>query len=173
MALAHGHPAPGPEDDVEGWNVTSTKIRGRIFNQRDVEIDCKFALPAPTSYYRSNPVPFTITLSSLDTQALDLLASSKSLLIQLRQHVALRADSSKTAGTKTSTLVNVVSQGMFHNTRMNLAASSGVKIMEGLVGIGEGLLPGFDCPMMHLNVCPFSNSRRRFLTDMYERNSIP
>lgn len=41
IAYAEGSPLIGPEGDPEGWKILpGLKIKGTLFNTKDVEVDC-------------------------------------------------------------------------------------------------------------------------------------
>ncbi|KAJ6512953.1 hypothetical protein C8R45DRAFT_812620 [Mycena sanguinolenta] len=88
LAYQQNTPVPRPEDDPAGWEqFPSFAVRGTVFSTRQVEATCHFALAKPLCYTRGSPIPCAITLSSTDTQALDLLSAPRAISLHLRRRL--------------------------------------------------------------------------------------
>ncbi|KAF5391659.1 hypothetical protein D9757_002486 [Collybiopsis confluens] len=86
----------GPNADPDGWyTLPPTKVSGKLFNNRVVEVTCRLSLAKPLCYTRGSVIPLSLTLTSADSQALDLLSSRQALAVRLRRKIA-----SKHAGTR-------------------------------------------------------------------------
>ncbi|KAJ4477342.1 hypothetical protein J3R30DRAFT_3290821 [Lentinula aciculospora] len=88
LAYQENSPLLGPQDDPRGWyTLPSTKVYGTLFKNRVVEVTLNLSLAQPLSYTRGSVIPVSLTLSSTDSQALDLLSSRQSLTVRLRRKV--------------------------------------------------------------------------------------
>ncbi|KAF8206139.1 hypothetical protein K438DRAFT_1668921 [Mycena galopus ATCC 62051] len=88
LAYQQNTPLLSPSADPDGWHqFPSFTVRGTVFNARQVEATCHFALAKPLCYTRGSPIPCAITLSSRDTQALDLLSAPRAISVHLRRRL--------------------------------------------------------------------------------------
>ncbi|KAJ6507886.1 hypothetical protein C8R47DRAFT_60617 [Mycena vitilis] len=99
LAYQQNTPLLGPDADPAGWEQLSPfTVRGTVFSTRQVEVTCHFSLAKPLSYTRGSPIPCVITLSSPDTQALDLLSAPRALSVYLRRRLKPVLPASKRNG---------------------------------------------------------------------------
>lgn len=76
IAYLENSPLAGPDGDPDGWRTSQpVKICGKIFNARSIEVTCTLSIARPLCYTRGTAIPLTMTISSSDSQALDLLSS--------------------------------------------------------------------------------------------------
>ncbi|KAJ3987412.1 hypothetical protein F5890DRAFT_1405227 [Lentinula detonsa] len=88
LAYQENSPLLGPEADLKGWyTLPSAKVHGTLFKNRVIEVTLKLSLAQPLSYTRGSVIPLSLTLSSTDSQALDLLSSDRALAVRLRRKV--------------------------------------------------------------------------------------
>jgi hypothetical protein len=65
-----------PAEDPTGWmTIGPTIISGRLFGIRDVSVSCTLSLAKPLAYTRGSCIPIHLSISTSDSQALDLLSS--------------------------------------------------------------------------------------------------
>lgn len=94
LAYLENRPLPDPSADPEGWHqLEAFTVRGKVFNTRPVDVRCLFYLAKPLCYTRGSPLPCAVTISSSDSQAVDLLASPRSVNVHLRRSVRSRKTS--------------------------------------------------------------------------------
>lgn len=91
-----GTPLPRPDVDPEGWYaLPKLIIKGELLGERQVELGCTLSLAKPLCYARGTVIPCHLTITSVDMNALDLLAVPKSApLVRLMRRVRYRQDSS-------------------------------------------------------------------------------
>ncbi|KAJ6584358.1 hypothetical protein B0H19DRAFT_1318205 [Mycena capillaripes] len=88
LAYQENTPIPGPITDAEGWHTFPTiMIKGTVFNNRAVEVQCAFSLSKPLSYTRGSVIPCSVTYFSRDLQALNLLCTPSSINVLLHRQV--------------------------------------------------------------------------------------
>ncbi|KAJ3830104.1 hypothetical protein EV361DRAFT_923544 [Lentinula raphanica] len=88
LAYQENSPLLGPQADPNGWyTLPSAQIYGTLFKNRVVEVTLKLSLAQPLSYTRGSVIPLSLTLSSTDSQALDLLSSRQALTVRLRRKI--------------------------------------------------------------------------------------
>ncbi|KAJ4494744.1 hypothetical protein C8J55DRAFT_497540 [Lentinula edodes] len=91
LAYQENSPLLGPQADPKGWyTLPSAKVYGTLFKNRIVEVTLKLSLAQPLSYTRGSVIPLSLTLSSIDSQALDLLSSRQALTVRLRRKVTYK-----------------------------------------------------------------------------------
>ncbi|KAJ6624071.1 hypothetical protein B0H10DRAFT_1785488 [Mycena sp. CBHHK59/15] len=99
LAYQENSPLLGPDADPTGWEqLPPFTVRGVVFSTRPVEAVCNFSLAKPLCYTRGSPIPCVITLSSTDTQALDLLSSPRAISVHLRRRLRPVMPASKRSG---------------------------------------------------------------------------
>ncbi|KAL1747103.1 hypothetical protein HDZ31DRAFT_61548 [Schizophyllum fasciatum] len=87
-ACALGLPPPGPREDRHGWcTLEPAVVRGRIFEQRDVEARFILSLAQPLSFARGSAIPCCMTVQCFDKQALELLSQPENITVHLRRQV--------------------------------------------------------------------------------------
>ncbi|KAJ7814616.1 hypothetical protein B0H14DRAFT_2849960 [Mycena olivaceomarginata] len=83
----------GPEADPQGWEqFPSFTVRGTVFSTRRVETTCHLC------YTRGSPIPCAMTMSSTDSQALDLLSAPRAIFVHLRRRLKPIQPASKRNG---------------------------------------------------------------------------
>ncbi|KAJ7162909.1 hypothetical protein C8R46DRAFT_330951 [Mycena filopes] len=88
LAYQENTPLPGPETDREGWQtLPMVTLRGTVFNDRSIEVQCVFSLSKPLSYTRGSIIPCSITYLCRDLQALNLLCTPRTIDVRLRRQV--------------------------------------------------------------------------------------
>ncbi|KAK0223390.1 hypothetical protein IW262DRAFT_1366409 [Armillaria fumosa] len=88
LAYQENSPLLGPDADPDGWQrVSSFTVKGTVFKDREIQVNCVVSLAKPLCYTRGTVIPCFITLASADTQALNLLAVPSCIPIRLRRHV--------------------------------------------------------------------------------------
>ncbi|KAJ3872795.1 hypothetical protein F5051DRAFT_444863 [Lentinula edodes] len=91
LAYQENSPLLGPQADPKGWyTLPSAKVYGTLFKNRIVEVTLKLSLAQPLSYTRGTVIPLSLMLSSIDSQALDLLSSRQALTVRLRRKVSYK-----------------------------------------------------------------------------------
>ncbi|KAF9048581.1 hypothetical protein BJ165DRAFT_1526021 [Panaeolus papilionaceus] len=81
-------PLPGPSSDPEGWKtLRPVSVRGILFKKHRVETKCTLSIAKPLCYARGTVIPCFLTMEGNDSQALDLLSSQNSVVVQLRRRV--------------------------------------------------------------------------------------
>jgi hypothetical protein len=90
LAYQEGSPLLPPEMDPTGWHtLPPLPITGKIFNSYSVLVDLELSLAKPLSYTRGTVIPLFLTLSSQDTQTLDLLSSRRAINVRLRRTIKI------------------------------------------------------------------------------------
>lgn len=103
LAYEDSSPLLPPETDPEGWKALPTvNIRGSVFTARNVDVKCNLFLANPLSYTRGSVIPLFLTLSSNDTQTLDLLSSGKATSVRLLRRVKYHLAGSQVSSMKQS-----------------------------------------------------------------------
>ncbi|KAJ7707458.1 hypothetical protein B0H17DRAFT_1032749 [Mycena rosella] len=99
LAYLENSPLLGPEADPEGWHsLPSFTVRGIVFSARQTAVTCNLWLAKPLCYTRGAPIPLVITLSSTDTQALDLLSAPRAISVHLRRRLKPLTPASERSG---------------------------------------------------------------------------
>ncbi|KAF8574231.1 hypothetical protein K439DRAFT_1399203 [Ramaria rubella] len=150
LAYQENSAAPGPKVDPEGWESLGTKsVTGTVFDSREVEVACVFHLAKPLSYARGTTIPFVLTLSCSDRQALDLFAARGSLAINLTRSLFMGADATDENRNSRSnnTFTNDVGQGVYWPAPDDNTESETRKL-EGEIPVHQELKPSFFFPRM-------------------------
>jgi hypothetical protein len=88
MAYQQGVPIPGPEVDPHGWKVlVPCKAKGTVLRNHPVDVQCSLALARPLCYTRGSVIPCSLTVSSRDPQALDMITASDCINVTLQRRV--------------------------------------------------------------------------------------
>jgi len=147
--------APPPKVDPEGWHDLGVKsVSGTVFDSRQVEIASMFFLAKPLSAARGTSIPFTITLSCPDQQALDLFSGRGSLTVKLIRTLVI---STKVPGrSKDGTnrrldtvLTADVGEGVYWPAEDNVPTSDSRRL-DGEIYVQSDLKPSFVFPTMTL-----------------------
>ncbi|KAF8150705.1 hypothetical protein B0H34DRAFT_729909 [Crassisporium funariophilum] len=97
LAYQEGSPLLGPNIDPVGWqSLEQVRVRGKIFNDRSINIGCTLFLAKPLCYTRGTVIPFFMELESDDIQALDLLSSPKTIVVRLRRCIKYHVNAEST-----------------------------------------------------------------------------
>ncbi|KAJ6570979.1 hypothetical protein DFH09DRAFT_1153490 [Mycena vulgaris] len=88
LAYQENIPVPGPETDADGWHTCSmATIKGTVFNNRQIEVQCVLSLSKPLSYTRGSVIPCSLKYVCHDLQALNLLCTPSASNVRLHRHV--------------------------------------------------------------------------------------
>ncbi|KAF7312490.1 hypothetical protein MIND_00262700 [Mycena indigotica] len=89
MAYRQNGPLPGPDLDPEGWyTLPPTCISGKVFGNRRVVIQSVLSLAKPLSYTRGSVIPLSIIFACEDSQALNLVCTSRTINLILQRYTA-------------------------------------------------------------------------------------
>ncbi|KAH9481699.1 hypothetical protein JR316_0006226 [Psilocybe cubensis] len=164
IAYSEGSPLIGPEGDPEGWRVLPTlKIKGTLFNTKEVEVDCTLAIAKPLSYALGSPIPLLITFSGDNPQALDLLANQNAIQLRLRRGMATGSDAIDDNGIRRTDnhFVEDCGGAYFWPSREG-ADEPNRKVLQGELEVVKTLKPSFKFPKVtirySLDLLPFSAS---------------
>ncbi|KII85090.1 hypothetical protein PLICRDRAFT_45202 [Plicaturopsis crispa FD-325 SS-3] len=141
----------GPEGDPEGWNeLPQIRITGTLFEKRTVEIECRvraLAIATPLKYALASPIPLTMTLSSTDDEALDLLSKSSSIRLYLVRSLAFGSDASTETTVRRSNNFFKESMGRaaFWPASEGMA-EAGKRTLQGEIDVPRTLKPSFVFP---------------------------
>ncbi|KAF9041999.1 hypothetical protein BDZ89DRAFT_1128688 [Hymenopellis radicata] len=88
LAYQENSPLLGPEADPEGWQLLPPcSVNGTLFSNRQVNVNCQLYLAKPLCYTRGTSVPCFMSVTCMDEQALDLVATSSAIHVRLRRYV--------------------------------------------------------------------------------------
>ncbi|KAJ7726539.1 hypothetical protein B0H16DRAFT_1592562 [Mycena metata] len=88
---------PGPDIDGDGWEtLPAVTVKGTVFNDRAIEVQCVLSLSKPLSYTRGSSIPCSITYLCRDPQALNLLCTPRSIDVRLQRQVNYHTSLSRT-----------------------------------------------------------------------------
>ncbi|KAJ4477348.1 hypothetical protein J3R30DRAFT_3291186 [Lentinula aciculospora] len=88
LAYQQSMPVPGPSVDPRGWKtLTTCKAKGTTFQNCSADVQCSLSLARPLCYTRGSLIPCSLTLSSGDPQALDMVTASNCINVDLRRTV--------------------------------------------------------------------------------------
>ncbi|KAF5326885.1 hypothetical protein D9619_004143 [Psilocybe cf. subviscida] len=97
QAYAQGTSLLGPTIDPDGWHSTdAVSIKGRAFNSRAFNIQCKLFLAKPLAYTRGSVIPLCLRLESPDAQVLDMLSNPKAIVTRMRRRIKYHYNAEKT-----------------------------------------------------------------------------
>ncbi|KAF9461997.1 hypothetical protein BDZ94DRAFT_1322890 [Collybia nuda] len=145
LAYRENTPLPDPIDDPEGWlTLPAANIRGVLF-QRAVELDFQLSIAKPLCYTQGTVVPCSLTVRSMDIQALDILVSPKTVGAVLKQRVKYFPDA-RQFERNIAQVVDVMDVGAAIWWSPNTTASQGVRErrIEGEIHLPKGLQPSSD-----------------------------
>ncbi|KAF8507418.1 hypothetical protein JB92DRAFT_3145352 [Gautieria morchelliformis] len=136
----------GPEVDPEGWEILGTKsVTGTVFESRKVEVACLFALAKPLCYTRGTSIPFRLTLSCSDRQALDLFSGRGSLSIHLIRVLRMGQDAEAKPTRTDSVSVKNVGKGIYWPSEDDDDTSE-IRKLVGEIPVAGELKPSFVFP---------------------------
>ncbi|CAA7259913.1 unnamed protein product [Cyclocybe aegerita] len=167
LAYGENMGLPGPEVDPIGWHtLPPALVRGKLFNERNVKLQCTLSIANPQSYTRGAIIPCHLTLQSNDRTALDVLANPKCLAVRLIRRVQYPEDAARASA---SSLRD--SQGRFEDVSVvekavwwvpganggalegeeNITASSSgmgtIRSLEGEIHLDKDMQPSCDFPL--------------------------
>ncbi|KAJ3935599.1 MAG: hypothetical protein NXY57DRAFT_1046588 [Lentinula lateritia] len=88
LAYQQSMPVPGPSADPRGWETLKTcKAKGTTLQNCPADVRCSLSLAKPLCYTRGSVIPCSLTLSSSDPQALDMITASDCVNVGLRRTV--------------------------------------------------------------------------------------
>ncbi|KAF4571281.1 hypothetical protein EYR36_008610 [Pleurotus pulmonarius] len=154
LAYEEGCPTiPGPDVDPEGWRTLPTvPVAGTLFNSRQLEARCNIAIAKPLCYTRGSVIPCTLSMDSLDVQALDLLATSKAIVVNLRRTV--RYYNSPSPLNKSDVLWRELSEDVGRAVWWPSVRGRGddyIRYLEGEIQLAKDLKPS--ASIAHFSVC--------------------
>ncbi|KAF9517301.1 hypothetical protein BS47DRAFT_554107 [Hydnum rufescens UP504] len=145
----YGSPIPGPRVDPVGWTISRFTVEGRLFNQRDVSVECQFAYSNPRQYTRGTSIPiFLSVVIDTDEQAAQFLSAPQNwtfVLLRCTRLINTPDQLARPGSTNpTSTFVEVVSQGRtWKNTGLH---DSEAWPIRGEIDIPNASYPTFRLP---------------------------
>ncbi|KAJ6576650.1 hypothetical protein DFH09DRAFT_1149931 [Mycena vulgaris] len=162
LAYREGSELIGPEGDPAGWKVLEPlKFKGKLFEAKEVEVECTLAIATPLSYTIGSPIPLTLTLKSGDEHALDTLANTKAIKLHLVRSVALGSDAmeERTDRRSNTVFISGVGQAFFWPSAEG-APEAGIRTMRGELDVKKLVKPSFLFPRFSvrytLELLPFS-----------------
>ncbi|KAJ8494406.1 hypothetical protein ONZ45_g13242 [Pleurotus djamor] len=154
---------PGPEADPEGWlSMPTIPVRGMVFNSRHLEARCTIAIAKPLCFTRGSVIPLSLSMDSMDVQALDLLAQSKSIVVCLRRRVKYYNTPSPLNRPEVSwkETVEDVGRAVWWPS-LNGRGDDFIRYLDGEIKLAKDLKPS--CSIAHFSVsysvdiCPFDS----------------
>ncbi|KDQ56974.1 hypothetical protein JAAARDRAFT_58453 [Jaapia argillacea MUCL 33604] len=143
----------GPAGDPEGWRVLpAIKVKGTIFNTREVELEYKLAIATPSAYAIGSPLPVFLTVSSTDSQALNLLSTPSSVQLYLMRCIAIGSEATNEEAHRRSNNTFFASCGRAYwwpAEGVN-EQESGTKSLMGEIDIKNTVKPSFTFPRFAL-----------------------
>ncbi|EGN98814.1 hypothetical protein SERLA73DRAFT_54832 [Serpula lacrymans var. lacrymans S7.3] len=155
LAYREGSPLIGPKGDPEGWKVLPpVSIKGTFFGSKDAVVDCTLAIATPLTYARASPLPLTITLTSEDNHALDLLSSPSSIQLLLVRSMATGSDATSEDISRRSNnfFLENVARAVFWPSSEG-SKEDGRRVLSGEVDIKNIFKPSFMFPRFTVRVC--------------------
>ncbi|KAJ7067135.1 hypothetical protein C8F01DRAFT_1120403 [Mycena amicta] len=162
MAYKDGTDLLGPDGDPDGWKVLPpVKVKGRLFDAKDIEVECTLALATPLSYAIGAPAPLFMTLKGEDEVALDTLSNPKAIKVHLVRSIALGSDAMEERAERRSNTFfqSGVGQAYFWPATEG-AKEPGIRILRGEVEVKKSIKPSFVFPRFTvrytMDLLPFS-----------------
>ncbi|KAJ7261800.1 hypothetical protein B0H12DRAFT_1105794 [Mycena haematopus] len=162
LAYKEGTELIGPEGDPAGWKVLQpVKFKGKLFDTKEVELECTIAVATPLAFTIGSPIPLILTLKSEDDHALDTLANARAIKLHLVRSIALGSDAMDDKAERRSNnfFPTGAGQGYFWPSTEG-ATEAGKRTMRGEVEVKKGTKPGFYFPRFTvrytLELLPFS-----------------
>ncbi|KDR78973.1 hypothetical protein GALMADRAFT_64064 [Galerina marginata CBS 339.88] len=170
MAYSERSPLIGPEGDQAGWKVLSPiKIKGTLFNTKEVEVNCTLAIATPLSYAVGSPIPLSITFTAEDTHALDVLAKPTAIQLHLRRSMATGTEATDDDGARRTDNHFLEDCGTaYFWPSQDGAQETNKRVLEGELELPKALKPSFKFPKFTIRVCGFYALKSRQFT-----NEIP
>ncbi|KAJ6507966.1 hypothetical protein C8R47DRAFT_1100150 [Mycena vitilis] len=164
LAYKEGGELLGPEGDPAGWKVLPpVKSKGKLFEAKEVEVECTLAIATPLSFTIGSPIPLIMTLKSTDDHALDTLANSKAIKLHLVRSIALGSDAMEERASSdrrsTNFFLSGAGQAYFWPSAEG-AKEPGTRTMSGELEVKKGIKPTFRFPRFTvrytLDLLPFA-----------------
>ncbi|KAJ7476021.1 hypothetical protein FB451DRAFT_265026 [Mycena latifolia] len=162
FAYREGSELIGPAGDPGGWKVLQPlTIKGKLFEAKEVEVECTLAIATPLSYTIGSPIPLVLTLKSRDDLALDTLASTNAIKLHLARSVTLGSDAmeERTDRMSNTFFITGVGQAFFWPSTEG-APEPGIRTMRGELDVKKTVKPSFLFPRFSvrytLDLLPFS-----------------
>ncbi|KAJ7476230.1 hypothetical protein FB451DRAFT_1397558 [Mycena latifolia] len=162
IAYREGSELIGPEGDPAGWKVLQPlQIKGKLFDAKEVDIECTLAIATPLSYTIGSPIPLILTLKSEDVHALDTLSNPKAIGVHLVRSVALGSDAmeERTERRSNTFFISGVGQAFFWPSSEG-GPEPGKRTLRGELDVKKHVKPSFLFPRFSvrytLELLPFS-----------------
>ncbi|KAJ7094264.1 hypothetical protein C8R44DRAFT_814125 [Mycena epipterygia] len=162
LAYKEGSELIGPEGDPTGWKILQPlKFKGKLFDAKEVDVECTLAIATPLSFTIGSSIPLTLTLKSDDVHALDTLANTKATRLHLVRSIALGSDAMEDRAERRSNtfFVTGVGQAFFWPSTEG-APEPGTRTMRGELDVKKHLKPSFLFPRFSvrytLELLPFA-----------------
>ncbi|KAJ7650104.1 hypothetical protein FB45DRAFT_9710 [Roridomyces roridus] len=178
VAYQEGSDLVGPDGDPEGWKVLPpVQMKGKLFDVRDVVVECTLAIATPLTYSLGAPIPLLLTLKSEDPQALDTLANPQAIKMHLVRSIALGTDAMEERAERRSNTFFTMGVGQaYFWPSLEGAPQSGTRVLRGEVEVKKSLRPSFLFPRFSvrytLELLPFdvagyvdTNSKKSFISE--------
>ncbi|KAJ7126829.1 hypothetical protein C8R44DRAFT_105996 [Mycena epipterygia] len=164
LAYKEGSELMGPDGDPAGWKVLQpVNIKGKLFEAKEVEVECILAIATPLAYTIGSPIPLVLTLKSGDDHALDTLANAKAIKLHLVRSVALGSDAmeERTERMSNAFFLSGVGQAYFWPSTEG-TPEPGKRIMRGELEVKKQVKPSFLFPRFSvrytLELLPFATT---------------
>ncbi|KAJ7707531.1 hypothetical protein B0H17DRAFT_1032986 [Mycena rosella] len=162
LAYKEGTELLGPAGDPGGWKVLPPlKFKGKLFEAKEVEVECTLAIAIPLSYTIGSPIPLILTLKSEDDHALDTLANPKAIKLHLVRSVALGSDAMEERTDRRSNTFFIAGAGQAYFWASTEGAHEpGIRTMRGELDVKKTVKPSFLFPRFSvrytLELLPFA-----------------
>ncbi|KAF7312501.1 hypothetical protein MIND_00263800 [Mycena indigotica] len=162
MAYKDGTELLGPEIDIDGWKVLQpVKVKGKLFDAKEVEIECTLALAKPLAYVIGAPVPLFLTLKSDDEVALDTVSNPNAIKMHLVRSIALGSDAMEERTERRSNTFFQAGVGQaYFWPAMEGGKEPGKRVLRGEVEVKKSIKPSFMFPRFTtrytMDLLPFS-----------------
>ncbi|KAF8150703.1 hypothetical protein B0H34DRAFT_665697 [Crassisporium funariophilum] len=162
LAYSEGSPLVGPDGDPEGWKtLPAVRVKGALFNVKDVEVECMLSIAKPLSYALGSSIPLMVTFTSSDLQALDVLANPAAIKLRLMRSMATGLEATDDNGVRRTDNHFQQTAGMayFWPSREG-AEKSNKRVLQGELELVRALKPSFKFPNITirytLDLLPFT-----------------
>ncbi|KAJ7707366.1 hypothetical protein B0H17DRAFT_1032510 [Mycena rosella] len=148
LAYREGTELLGPKIDPDGWKVLQPlKVKGKLFDAKEVVVECTLAIAIPLSYTIGSPIPLILTLKSEDVHALDTLANPKAIALHLVRSVALGSDAMEERAERRSNTFFISGAGQaFFWPSSEGVSEPGTRTMLGELDVKKHVKPSFLSP---------------------------
>ncbi|KAF9057795.1 hypothetical protein BJ165DRAFT_1423537 [Panaeolus papilionaceus] len=195
--LAYGQHmrAPGPDDDPLGWQTMApVSLRGKLFNERPIKMQCTMSLANPQSYVRGSIIPCHLSFYCKDAEGLDIMTNPANVVVRLTRKlqyyedggsaVARGSSSSSSRGdaqrVKPVETVSYVGKAVWHAPSAHDQSSTSsptTRSLEGEIHLDKDLIPSCDFPLFKasyaVELCPFDLSQPKTSSNQPSLGSWP